>query len=124
MSLYDATTTTAAISEPVIIVSTTNGTNAVRRLRLETGALLAILDAAETGSSMERLALSLREFTAELKRAPPREPQPAPFGWREPVAFIESHRRRPLAILASKHRAARRDARRRHRTRWLAELRA
>jgi hypothetical protein len=130
LSFFDPTETCTATTGTVIVTSyESTASPIIRRMRAERmiGVLIA-LGATDTTSTlaeeMRACVQSMRDFSDLLKRRPPREPQPAPFGWRDPVAFIETTRRRPIVILACSHRAARRDIRRAHRSRWLSELRS
>lgn len=120
----DATATTS----PTVLIITTSADSTdrvVRTMSRVRGVLLIAADRTTTlTSEVERFATSIREFKSAVAKVElPREPQQMPYGWREPVAFIEQHRRRPRAVFACTHRAAGRDARRRRRTKWLREIR-
>lgn len=109
MTLF-ITADTCAVSDPIMVITTCDIRSARR---------VVVADA----YTLRDFLLSVRDFADVVKRLPPQPPEPAPFGWREPIVFSESQRRRPRAIFACGHRAARRDLRRRRRTRWLSELR-
>lgn len=117
MSPFISTADTTA-TQTVLVVSTTatiSGGTADTVLRYLIDEFM--------GESMDRFHRSVHEFAGAVKRLPPRTPQPMPYGWRDPVAIFQPERRSPRAIFACTHRAARRDLRRRRRTRWLSELR-
>lgn len=82
------------------------------------------------GTSMTSGVESLREcrkdLLADFAKVDYREERtayPLPFGWREPMGCAGSLGMAPAGSRCT-HAAARRDARRRRRTRWLAEMRA
>lgn len=110
---------------------TDSNTISIARARLRGVAVLVVVGAALTTTTLAeelhayRRAVNIRDDLAKLAAMDfPREPAPPrPWGWREPVALDQRARRMSDAMVQRvTHRAARRDARRRRRSRWLAEL--